>query len=210
MARRSDHTRDEIKEMALEAGNKAIVEEGFQDFSIRKVAKKIGYTVGTLYNVFENYNDLLFHINAITLDKITDLVKSNLSEDMDDLEALKSIGSTYLEYAISNRNRWIALVEYQRPERVEIPEWYQKKVDDAFAISIKYILPFVDNNLEKAVDVSRILWGGVHGICILGLSGRIGNLSNEKLRYKVDNLIENYIFGLRTLKNDKVYEAEVS
>ncbi len=90
-----------------------------------------------------------------------------------------------------------------------ITEWYQKKVEDALAISIKYILTFVDNNLEKAVDVSRILWGGVHGICILGLSGRIGNLSNEKLRYKVDNLIENYIFGLRTLKNDKVYETEV-
>lgn len=196
MARRNDHSRDEIKEMAINAGIKAIEEEGFHDFSIRKVAKRIGYTVGTLYNVFENYNDLLFHINGITLDNITDLVQSNLSEDTNDLEALKSIGFTYLDYAIKNHNLWIALVEYQRPDKIEIPDWYQSKVDDAFSISIKYILPYVNHNLEEAVNVSRILWGGVHGVCILGLTGRIGKLSDEILKYKVDNLIENYLSGL--------------
>jgi len=204
MARRSDHTRDEIKEMAINAGIEAIEEEGFHDFSIRKVAKRIGYTAGTLYNVFENYNDLLFHINGSTLDKITGLVQENLSEDLNDLEALKSIGNTYLDYAINNRNLWIALVEYQRPERMEIPEWYQKKVEDAFAISIKHILPFADNNLEKAIDVSRILWGGVHGVCLLGLTRRIGELSDEKVKFKVDNLIENYIYGLSIAKKEKV------
>lgn len=205
MARRDDHTRDEIKEMAIEAGIKLIEEEGFPGFSIRKVARKIGYTVGTLYNVFENFNDLLFHINSRTLEDITRLVRSNTTEDMDNVEALKSTGLTYLDYAINNRNRWIALVEYQRPQKIDIPEWYLEKVDDAFSATIKYILPYADNNLEKAVDISRILWGGVHGVCILGLGGRIGNLDNKKLRYKIDNLIENYLLGLKTTKNDNVF-----
>ena len=62
MSRRNDHTREEIKEMAINIGSKIIEEDGFNNFSIRKVAKNLGYTVGTLYNVFENYNDLLFHI----------------------------------------------------------------------------------------------------------------------------------------------------
>lgn len=207
MARRDDHTRDEIKEMSINAGIQLIEEEGFQDFSIRKVAKKIGYTVGTLYNVFENFNDLLFHINGKTLEKITELIESNISHEMDNVDALKSIGSIYLDYAIKNRNLWIALVEYQRPERIEIPDWYLKKVDDAFAASIKYILPFTDNDLEKAVNISRILWGGVHGVCILGLGGRIGNLDDAKLRFKVDNLIENYLLGLNTAKSDKVFTS---
>lgn len=204
MARRDDHTRDEIKKMAIDAGIKAIEEEGFQDFSIRKVAKKIGYTVGTLYNVFENFNDLLFHINAVTLEDLLELVQANLSEDMENIEAIKSIGSTYLEYAINNHNRWIALVEYQRPEKIEIPEWYLKKVEDTFAITIKYLLPFAKNNLEKAVDISRILWGGIHGICILGLSGRIGNSKNDKLKHKVGNLIESYLVGLSYINEYKL------
>ena len=51
--------------------------------------------------------------------------------------------------------------------------------------------------MEKAVDISRILWGGVHGICILGLTGRIGKSSEEKLKYKVENLIDNYLSGIK-------------
>ena len=202
MARRNDHSRDEIKRMAIDAGIAVIEEEGFNDFSIRKVAKRIGYTVGTLYNVFENYNDLLFHINGSTLDKITGQVMQNLSEEMEDLEALKSIGFTYLDYAINNRNLWIALVEYRRPDRVDIPEWYQKKVDNAFAISIKYILPFANNNIDEAIHVSRVLWGGVHGVCILGLTGRIGELDNEMVKNKVSDLIENYLYGLSVEKKN--------
>jgi len=198
MARRNDHSRDKIKEMAIDAGIKAIEEEGFHDFSIRKVAKGIGYSVGTLYNVFKNYNDLLFYINANTLDNITELVRCNLTDEMSDLVALKSIGDCYLDYAVNNHNRWIALVEYKRPDKNEIPDWYQSKVDDSFAISIKYILPFVNNDTEEAVTVSRILWGSVHGICILGLTGRIGNLSHEQIKSKVDNLIENYLEGLKS------------
>jgi len=209
MARRNDHSRDEIKEMAINAGIAVIEEEGFNDFSIRKVAKKIGYTVGTLYNVFENYNDLLFHINGATLDKITDQVQQNLTEDLDDLAALKTIGSTYLDYAINNRNLWIALVEYRRPDRMEIPEWYQKKVDGAFAISIKYILPFANNKMDEAIHVSRILWGGVHGVCILGLTGRIGELNNDMVRDKVDNLIQNYLYGLTIEQKEKIAEERV-
>ena len=209
MARRNDHSRDEIKKMAIDAGIAVIEEEGFHDFSIRKVAKRIGYTVGTLYNVFENYNDLLFHINGSTLDKITDQVQHNLSEDMEDLEALKTIGFTYLDYAINNRNLWIALVEYRRPDRVDIPEWYQKKVDNAFAISIKYILPFANNNLDGAIHVSRVLWGGVHGICILGLTGRIGELDNEMVKNKVSDLIENYLYGLSVEKKNTTIAEKV-
>ena len=54
MGRRNEHSRDEIKEMAIEAGKKIIVEEGFSNLGARKIARAIGYTVGTLYNVFDN------------------------------------------------------------------------------------------------------------------------------------------------------------
>ena len=54
MARRNDHTRDELKEMAISAGQSIIIHEGFNKFSARKVARNIGYTVGTIYNIVGN------------------------------------------------------------------------------------------------------------------------------------------------------------
>jgi AcrR family transcriptional regulator len=77
MGRRNDHTRKDIKEMAVKAGLDIIEENGFSGLSTRKVASKIGYSVGTLYNVFENFDDLVFHINALTLKDLYYYVKEN-------------------------------------------------------------------------------------------------------------------------------------
>ncbi len=68
MARRSDHTREELTELAIDAATALIEAEGFANFSARQVAAKIGYTVGTLYNVFGSYDRLLFHVHERPLD----------------------------------------------------------------------------------------------------------------------------------------------
>ena len=68
MGRRSDHSRDEIRNMAIDASAKIVETEGFKSLTARKVASKIGYTVGTLYHVFRNFDDLVIHMNARTID----------------------------------------------------------------------------------------------------------------------------------------------
>lgn len=59
MARRSDHSREEIKEMALTAALTILEEEGARGLTARKVATAIGYTVGTLYLVFKNQQEMV-------------------------------------------------------------------------------------------------------------------------------------------------------
>ena len=75
MGRRSDHSRDEIQKMAIDAAAKIVETEGFQSVTARKVASKIGYTVGTLYHVFRNFDDLVIHMNAQTIDEMAVLIQ---------------------------------------------------------------------------------------------------------------------------------------
>jgi len=118
MGRRNDHTRKELKEMAIKAGTKLIEDKGLQNCSARKIAKKIGYSVGTLYNVFENYDDLVFHINAVTLDDLQHYFEENRDRDLKGVEALKLMGACYIQFAHENNSRWSALFEYLRPRNV--------------------------------------------------------------------------------------------
>ena len=48
MARRADHTKEELTELVLRAGEAPIENEGFSAFGARRVAGGIGYTVGTI------------------------------------------------------------------------------------------------------------------------------------------------------------------
>ena len=63
MARRKDHTREELTQLAIKAGRELVVEKGSAALTARNVAQAIGYTPGTLYNVFENIDALVAAIN---------------------------------------------------------------------------------------------------------------------------------------------------
>ena len=59
MARRKDHSHDQLHKMALDATREIAEKEGLSGITARRIAKQIGYSPGTLYNVFENLEDLI-------------------------------------------------------------------------------------------------------------------------------------------------------
>ena len=196
MGRRNEHSRKQIKEMAIEAGRKIIVEEGFSNLGARKIARAIGYTVGTLYNVFGNYLDIVLNINAETLDDIKNHLERSLASGEEGVKAITTIGLSYVDYARENTNLWNALFNFHHPEDTNMPEWYVERVNSLFSIPVKALVPLFNGDAERAMDEARIIWGGVHGICLLGLTHRLSHDSEELLKSKVLSLIENYMRGL--------------
>ena len=62
MGRRSDHGREELEALILDAGRQVLAEGGYARFSAREVAKRIGYSVGTIMHVFGNVDGLMVAI----------------------------------------------------------------------------------------------------------------------------------------------------
>ena len=96
MGRRNEHSRQQIKERAIRAGREIIESKGFSGLSARKVAGKIGYTVGTLYNVFDNFTDLICHINSETLDDLGNYLEASLKPGLAGTDALIQLGNSYV------------------------------------------------------------------------------------------------------------------
>jgi len=206
MGRRNEHSRKQIKEMAIEAGKRIIVEEGFPNLGARKIARAIGYTVGTLYNVFDNYLDIVLHINTETLDNIKNHLEKSLVPGEEGVKAITTIGLTYVGYARENTNLWSALFDFKHPENTDMPEWYVEKVNSVFSLPVKALIPLFQGDIERAKNEARIIWGGVHGICLLGLTQRLSYDSDEILKTKVRSLIENYMRGLE-LKDEELKQT---
>ena len=62
MARRSEHSQEEIKRMVIQAAETIIVEDGLGKLKARNIALEIGYTVGSIYMVFDSMGDLITHL----------------------------------------------------------------------------------------------------------------------------------------------------
>ncbi|MET0360650.1 MAG: TetR/AcrR family transcriptional regulator, partial [Sphingobium sp.] len=78
MGRRSDHSRAEQETMILDAGGALMAESGYAHFSAREVGKRVGYSVGTVVNLFGGVDGLVVAINACTFRLWTDFLEAQL------------------------------------------------------------------------------------------------------------------------------------
>jgi AcrR family transcriptional regulator len=170
MGRRSDHTREELTAMAVQAGMRLIEENGFQNFSARAAAARIGYAVGTIYHVFGNLDGFILQINSATLDEWYEELKAGLAAHTGD--PVRYLAMAYLEFARRNRQRFNALFEHHLPEDAPFPDWYAAKSDRMFSLLETALVPRYKDPVQTR-HMARLLWAGVHGITVLALTNRV-------------------------------------
>ena len=196
MARRSDHSREELREMTLTAAENIVVEQGYEGLSARKVATAIGYTVGTLYLVFENLDDLILHINARTLDRLHARMTASQANSGDAVDYLLQLGEIYIRFANDDPHRWAMVFEHRFSEDRVVPAWYQEKIARMFAMVEEGLEPLATNRPQQEVtQAARALWGGVHGICILAITDNLGIVGVDSVQDLTQSLISNYLKG---------------
>lgn len=199
MARRSDHSREEIRSMALVAAEQLVSEQGYEGLSARKVASAIGYTVGTLYLVFENLDDLILHINARTLDRLYRRMEEVQTDCRDPGYCLQQLGQTYIGFASDNPYLWKMVFKHRLPEGQQVPAWFQEKVHRMFAMVEAQLKPLAKNRSHAEIaQAAGALWGGVHGICMLALTGKIGVAGEVSAQDLTQTLMNNYLQGFTT------------
>jgi AcrR family transcriptional regulator len=192
MARRSEHSQQEIKEMVLNAAEIIVAEEGFSALKVRKIALEIGYTVGSIYMVFDNMDDLFMHIKARTLDDILEQINKAQLLEFDIVELAK----VYLDYANNNFNKWSMIFEHRLKRDAEIPEWYQSRVDTLFR-HVEDLFSKIDpSRTEHEIkQAARSLWGGVHGVCILSMTGGFDVVRIKDIEESVVLVAECFVKG---------------
>lgn len=193
MARRSDHSKEELKDLAILEGCQLIEKKGFYGFSARQVASNMGYTVGTLYNVFGSLEMFILHIHARTLDEWHEQLVQGLKRCKSD--HLHYLARAYINFARKNYNRWTALFEYHTPDNA-VPDWYSEKLNKLFELVENALLSHVQDDSQKARHAAKILWASIHGICVLSLSGKLDKVGSEKAEVLVNSLLEAYLRGL--------------
>ncbi len=134
MGRRSDHSREEISRMALDAAVEIVRQEGLSGLTARKVAAKIGYAPGTLYVVFRNQDELILNLNARTLDQLHLFLEEAVLHCGKPQDCILKLAHAYVAFAAEQANLWSAVFEHRLAEGEEGPLWYQEKIERLFLL----------------------------------------------------------------------------
>lgn len=206
MARRGDHSLEQIKNMILDAAEELVIEGGLSQLRVRKIALKIGYTVGSVYMVFDNMTDLILHIKGRTLDAIAEQMEEIATINAE--QHLEALAGVYIRFASQNFNRWSMVFENRLPQNTVIPVWYQKKVDELygkFEKQFAFLVPELSPAQRKQTALAY--QGGIHGICALMLNTPISGLKDIDLEESIKLLVRRFIYDGRTKPTGEIKQA---
>lgn len=170
MGRRSDHSRVELEALMLEAGAAHLAEVGFARFSAREVAKRVGYSVGTLYNVFGTSDRLMLALNAGTLTRWTEALATRMATGGED--RIAALVGGYFDFAGANTHAWLALYDHHMAPDETLPT--------TFNAAFGGLMDLIETEVARAVGAApgpetRTLTGSLvaiaHGHCTFAING---------------------------------------
>ena len=169
MGRRSDHSRAELEALILDAGHALMAEVGFARFSAREVAKRIGYSIGTLYNVFGSYDRLVLAINTRTFVAWAEHLRAQLAVAGEDRIAALVAG--YFAFAEAHPHLWMAIYDHRLPPGMEVPPEDAATRAVLTGIVADEIARALDRERQEVAALTRSLVATVHGHCHFALTG---------------------------------------
>lgn len=182
--------------MALEAAREIAEKEGLAGLTARAIAAKMGYSVGTLYNVFENLDELIVRLNAATLDALYEaLAEDRLDEEPE--TAVRALAEGYIRFTRDHPKLWSILFEHHLPAGQLLPDWYRERVLRLLGLLEGALAPlFAAGQDDQRHHSARVLWSSLHGICSLESADKL--VATESATAMADSLATNYVAGLRS------------
>lgn len=193
MARRNDHTREELVALTLQTVKDFLSENSYHELSLRKLANMIGYVPSTLVNVFGNYNLLLLHAIAQTLDELSNEAMTAMQKSPDSKQALFNLAYCYHDFAQRNPYRWQLIFEHNM-NGAELPEWQAKRIDHMTGMLESLLIQISpEHSPSEVLQASRVLWSGVHGITLLSVDDKFFSADPVDGKQLINNLLSNYL-----------------
>ncbi|GAA0123102.1 MAG: TetR/AcrR family transcriptional regulator [Clostridium argentinense] len=162
--------REIIKKKILEAANAILVKEGYENLSIRKIAKRIEYSPGIIYHYFKDKDEIVTLIVEEGYERILKTI-SKIPVDIENpdksiVESLKAYVELMLEAPEQFRAIVMNNVEGIQDKLNVLGEGISKKRK-----SIEYMCNLVSLGIEKGIfremDIeltAQIIWTSTYGL----------------------------------------------
>ncbi|WP_437335569.1 TetR/AcrR family transcriptional regulator [Sorangium sp. So ce394] len=176
---RREQQKENLRGAILAAAGELFLEQGYEAFSMRQVAERIGYSATTIYRYYENKDDLLFAIVHEGFTEFQRKLVAAAESAADPTERMVALGAAYVRFGMQNpvhyRLMFMQRFDFVFDQRKE----QQQPMVGSFDVLQKAVASAMDAGAIERGDVERhsqVVWALVHGITSLALAngGRFG------------------------------------
>jgi AcrR family transcriptional regulator len=162
--RRRSLQREEARRAILDATEELLVADGYERFSMRRLAERCGYTAPTIYHYFRDKQGLLDAVLDARLRLVLERLRG-VPSDLDPAEAVRRVLGEFARFGLENPTHH-RLLSMHRPEGAPMPP-AAEEIGDLF----EALLGELDRrgrlrggDVEQAI---QFIWMVLHGIVSL-------------------------------------------
>lgn len=164
-----------MKEIILKAATEMFLTQGYEKTSIRAIASKIEYSVGTIYLYFQDKTEILHYIMQQGFAQMNkDFEKLDTNDDI--IVYLKRLGHIYIEFAFDNQEYYDLMFIIKKPLELinrKKEQWGSGLIAYDFLLSVmKRCVEQKTIRYEDPELASLAIWGYLHGIIALHIRDR--------------------------------------
>jgi AcrR family transcriptional regulator len=190
--------RDTLRDRALDAARLILETEGLKGLNARRLANEIGVAVGTLYNLFENFEEIILRLNLETLQEMEAHFAARAVLPKDPIEAMLAIAREYLAFTARHRNRWTATLEFKSAAPHRFTEEFPASVSRLVAEVERAMAPLFPPGRESDRRLAAaVLWASLEGINTLTAADNLHMVAPTTAWDMAQSLVVNYMAGLK-------------
>lgn len=197
MGRRSVHSPEELRQLILDASQTIVERNGITGLSAREIARMIGYSPGTLYNIFENLDDVLLTLQVQLMGRTVEHLK-RVPLGQDGEKNIEDLSYAYVDFALVNRRMWNLFLAHNLPAGKTVPAPFHDYTNSLVEV-VKGALAQVAPNLstEDLDTTARSFLAGLNGITAFAATEKGVYITPATAQTYAKDLSSTFLKGLR-------------
>ncbi len=191
--KRSSAEIEEIKEQILNEALNLMTRHGFDGFSMRKLGTRLGVSAKTIYNYYQNKDELYLVILTRGFEELFNRFSTAYASQQTPMKKLKAMGSEYMAFGLERSNIYNLMFT-----------WHVPKFKDYVGTPMESVAQF---ELETALKVSEIFMQA-----IIEASGS-ENMSEDTARFHMIwmwSQMHGFVAGINNTLLDYMHGSPIS
>jgi AcrR family transcriptional regulator len=162
----------ELRQAILRTAAELLVEVGYEGFSLRQVAERIGYSATTIYLYFEHKEDLLFAVVDEAFDAFLAALQAVAERYPDPRTRLRELGRTYIRFGLEHPTQYRLMFMERTGYLLRCRPQQESPRIHSFGILRETVQSAIDAGRLRpgsAEQYSQTLWALVHGVVSLAI-----------------------------------------
>ena len=170
---RRDQQKENLRRIILDVAGELFLEQGYEGFSMRRVAERIGYSATTIYRYYEDKDDLLFAVINEGFSEFARQLMEAAEDVSSPLKRLEALWHAYIRFGLKNPVYYQMMFMQRADLLFESQREQTQPMIESFDVLQRAVRAAMDAGVMRRGDVetySRVIWALVHGVTALALA----------------------------------------